>query len=431
LKKNRYIPFLSIEDNKSQWMLIEIDINQEVIVIYNPRNSDDKHEKKVLHAISNTVGEEVENRWTIRRCTSIRHQTREEESGVFVAAWIKTVIYSGEVNNCIGSSQVKLFRSEIYNDLKARNYGKDRGEKALDAVLQYRKTFINGTEEVEGSIPEEILAVQTEYLKAITRIDEDECNGRHLVLMKGLKKGDILGFYFGTMLKGEGSDEKNEYNLKLEHLDENGGAYVDGTPGANLDDYRLSLINGDYTETMTMHNCSIDEFGRIVMTKKTRKGRKLMMHYGIDDKGLTSYNWERLDIFLVETACKKTIKLTGILTDVEKYQLENAMIEKNEIYEIMRNMVLHNTKSRVRHKKPTSLSIEDTLNYLYSMKIYRDWVTKQRSEEGIARQMTLDEKDIEVEERMIRGTRCSLRLKPMTNENETENDISEKEISKE
>jgi hypothetical protein len=41
--------------------------------------------------------------------------------------------------------------------------------------------------------------------------------------------------------------------------------------------------------------------------------------------------------------------------------------------------------------------------------------------------MTLDEKDIEVEERMIRGTRCSLRLNPMTNENETENDISEKE----
>jgi len=176
IEKNRYIPFLSIEDNKSQWVLIEIDINREVIVIYNPRNSDDKHEKKVLHAISNTIGVEIENEWTLRRCTSIRHQTREEESGVFVAAWIKAVIYDGEVNNCIGASQVKIFRSEIYNDLKVRTYGKDRGEEVLDAVLQYRKTFINSTEEVKGSIPEEILKVQTEYLKAITR---------HLVLMKG------------------------------------------------------------------------------------------------------------------------------------------------------------------------------------------------------------------------------------------------------
>ena len=118
------------------------------------------------------------------------------------------------------------------------------------------------------------------------------------------------------------------------------------------------------------------------------------------------------------------------MTDNEKYQLENAIIEKNEVYEIMRNMVLHNTKPMVRHKKPAPPRIEDTLNYLYSMKIYRDWVTKQRSEEGIARQMALDEKAIESEERMVRGTRCSLRLNPMIHEYEMENEASKGDNSR-
>ena len=157
---------------------------------------------------------------------------------------------------------------------------------------------------------------------------------------KALKKGRILGFYNGVMRKGEGKDQENEYNLKLEHLDDRGGAYIDGTPGTDIESYRLSLINGDYTETMTMHNCGIDEFGRITMTKNVNKGKKLLMHYGLDEKGGSSYNWERLDEAIVRSACQKTLRLTKILSAEEISQLEGKIIKKNSIYEKVRGMVM-------------------------------------------------------------------------------------------
>ena len=96
-----------------------------------------------------------------------------------------------------------------------------------------------------------------------------------------MNKGDILGFYYGIFIREEAWDDTNEYNLQLEHMDEQGGAFIDGTPADPIDEYRLSLINGDYTETMTMHNCIIDKYGRIIMTRKTGKGKKLLMHYGL------------------------------------------------------------------------------------------------------------------------------------------------------
>ena len=46
------------------------------------------------------------------------------------------------------------------------------------------------------------------------------------------------------------------------------------------------------------------------------------------------------------------------------------------------------------------------------MGIYRDWIMKQKTEEGINRQEKINEKDIEAEACIELGTRCSIRLNP-------------------
>jgi hypothetical protein len=287
-------------------------------------------------------------------------------------------------------------------------------------VLKYRNDVYNETIGITPSIPIEILIRQTEHLRQNTKIMYDETNGRHLVLEKGMMKGDILGYYYGLLHKGEGADDKNEYNLKLEHLEERGGAFIDGKPKEDIENYRLSLINGDYTDTMTMHNCSIDDYGRIVMTKNTGKGRKLLMHYGLDDKGNSSYNWEKLDLFLVKTACDKIMRLQNTLSTLEISQIKAAKECDDDVLKKIRSMVLGEMKPRARHTKPSNQNIYETLDFLYSMGIFRDWITKQRSEEGIVRQNALSEKDIEAEINLLKGTRYSMRLQPNAKENDIE-----------
>ena len=73
-------------------------------------------------------------------------------------------------------------------------------------------------------------------------------------------------------------------------------------------------------------------------------------------------------------------------------------------------MVLNNPKSKVRHKKPSNQNIQDTLEYLYSLGIYRDWVQKQKTEEGIIRQTQITEKEVEAEANGRVGGRSSKRL---------------------
>ena len=56
------------------------------------------------------------------------------------------------------------------------------------------------------------------------------------------------------------------------------------------------------------------------------------------------------------------------------------------MYQKVKKMVLENGRPKIRHKKPDNHEINDTLDFLYSMAIYRDWVIKQKTEEGIKRQ---------------------------------------------
>ena len=167
---------------------------------------------------------------------------------------------------------------------------------------------------------------------------------------------------------------------------------------------------------MTMQNCGIDKYGRIVMTKNTRKGNVLIMHYGLDEKGNSSYNWDKLDENLVHLAIEKTMQLGFILSAEEMNQLKLAEVTKKDIYQKMKKIVLENGKPKIRHKKPDNQEINDTLDYLYSMAIYRDWVMKQKTEESIKRQNLIMSKDIEAEVRMIRGMRSSKRLQGNTAE---------------
>ena len=136
------------------------------------------------------------------------------------------------------------------------------------------------------------------------------------------------------------------------------------------------------------------------------------MHYGLDNKGKSSYNWGKLDETLVILACKKTMKLNKILSAEEISQLLIAMEEKNSTYEKLRRMVLGCVKPRPRQRKPLAENLEGTLDYLYSMGIYRDWVMKQNTEEGIELQGKINERDVEAEASLQLGTRCSSRLNP-------------------
>ena len=85
----------------------------------------------------------------------------------------------------------------------------------------------------------DVLIQQTEVLRNKTNIIFDECNGRHLTAKMTIKKGEVLGYYYGELHAGQGSDDENKYTLKLEYLDIEGGSYIDGTPDNDkIDDYR-------------------------------------------------------------------------------------------------------------------------------------------------------------------------------------------------
>jgi hypothetical protein len=252
------------------------------------------------------------------------------------------------------------------------------------------------------SIPMDILVKQTDLLKEKTNIIVDECNGRHLTIRKMVKKGEILGFYYGELHSGNESNDENKYTLKLEHLDNEGGAYVDGTPDiTELDDYRLSLINGDYTETMTMHNCTIDIYGRIVMTKKVRTGRKLILHCGTNDDGTSSYNWDQLNSDMTDRACDKLCNINNILNRDEILIIQNAKEKNHHIWRLINGMVQGDVNATTRHKKKTNGSIKDTILYLNSFGIIRDWIQKQKNEEGLNRQTLITEISVKKDIRII------------------------------
>ena len=89
----------------------------------------------------------------------------------------------------------------------------------------------------------------------------------------------------------------------------------------------------------------------------------------------------------------------------------------------VRCMVMGNLKQRSRHHKPSNQNLDETLDFLYSMGIFRDWIMKQKSEEGILRQRALSEKDIQAEINMLKGTRYSNRLQPSIGD-KLEEDVS-------
>ena len=80
------------------------------------------------------------------------------------------------------------------------------------------------------------------------------------------------------------------------------------------------------------------------------------------------------------------MSLNKILSLEEISQLQNAVETKNSIYDKIRIMVMGWIKPRPRLRKPISKTLEGSLEYLYSMGIYRDWIMKQSTEEDIARQ---------------------------------------------
>ena len=57
------------------------------------------------------------------------------------------------------------------------------------------------------------------------------------------------------------------------------------------------------------------------------------MHYGFDNKGKSSYNWDKLDETIVRLACQKTMTLNNILSAEQISQLQIAVENKNSTYE--------------------------------------------------------------------------------------------------
>ena len=126
------------------------------------------------------------------------------------------------------------------------------------------------------------------------------------------------------------------------------------------------------------------------------------------------------------------MKLSKLISAEEISQIQKAVEDKNSIYDKIKSMVMGWSKPRPRQRKPLSKTLEGSLDYLYSMGIYRDWVMKQSTEEGIARQEKINEKNIEDEACLQFGIRSSARLNPTeSNEDEkiSEIRIKEKEYS--
>ena len=133
-------------------------------------------------------------------------QAEENQSGVFVAAWICSLIKTGKITNSINSGYVNQFRDKMFMSLKIKDRNKKSGigncYEILMRVIKYRNDIYDET--ISGlttSIPMDILARQTEHLKSNTKIMYDETNGRHLVLDKGMMKGDILGYTMGHFIE--------------------------------------------------------------------------------------------------------------------------------------------------------------------------------------------------------------------------------------
>jgi hypothetical protein len=200
---------ISNSEMGSKWMLFKIDRKENLMEIFNPEKGKHEYEEEAKKVIMVVLKEmEHPEMWKVNKCTSVCVAERETDYGIFVAAWAKSVIKTGKVANCIKNGQVMILRSEICKALTIVNCGKftgkKKGEEDLLEVIEHRRR------EEEMALPDNILKKQTEFLKITTTIKNDNQNGRHLVLNKGMNKGDILGYYYGIFTREEAWDDTNE-----------------------------------------------------------------------------------------------------------------------------------------------------------------------------------------------------------------------------
>ena len=132
------------QNGTNHWILVEINIKNKKIITYNPQQHNDRSTRDIVNAFTELGSIECE--WIYEISTSITTQERKTDSGVFVLAWIESIVQNGSVKNCVKSSTVYQYREKIYKALMIKdknNYNNTREAKLnLEEVLKYRNKIL-------------------------------------------------------------------------------------------------------------------------------------------------------------------------------------------------------------------------------------------------------------------------------------------------
>ena len=171
-----FIPFLLTNElnGTNHWILVEIDMKEKKITTYNPENLNGSATRNLVNVF--TELDQHEGEWKYEVSTSTTAQERKNDSGVFVSAWIESIVLNGSVINSIKSSMVFLYREKMYKALMLKDK-KDINntrevKQNLEKVLRFRNEILQD-EEYLGTcaLPVNVLAKQTEDLTQITKIE--------------------------------------------------------------------------------------------------------------------------------------------------------------------------------------------------------------------------------------------------------------------
>jgi hypothetical protein len=149
LEKN-YIPILiKVNDGVTQWIVLEIEIKKMVIKTYSPAVNTCDLEDDIIIEVLRKIGFDNSKKWKKIRASNMNKQANENQSGVFVAAWLSSLVKTGKITNSINSGYVDQFRDKMFMKLKIKDRNKLSGigncYEVLMKVMKYRNDIYNET----------------------------------------------------------------------------------------------------------------------------------------------------------------------------------------------------------------------------------------------------------------------------------------------
>ena len=150
LQEVTFIPFMITNELNgiNHWILVEINLRNKKIITYNPENIIVRAKSEMVNVCTDI--KKYDGNWTYEISTSTTTLERKTDSGVFVSAWIESIVQNGGITNCIKSSMVYIYREKMYKALMIKDIkdiNNTRGaEKNLKEVIQYRNELLKEKE---------------------------------------------------------------------------------------------------------------------------------------------------------------------------------------------------------------------------------------------------------------------------------------------